>query len=90
VLKASEECAVCMAPSTEAVQEPWRASEVLHVDESGLRGEGTLHGLPVASTSTLTDDEVQAKRGHEAMEDAGILGACSGTAVPEHWQPYCR
>ena len=90
VLKASEECAVCIAPSTEAVKEQLRASEVLHVDESGLRVEGKLHGLHVASTSTLTDYEVHAKRGHEAMDDAGILGAFSGTAVHDHWKPYFR
>ncbi len=24
------------------------------------------------------------------MEDAGILGACSGTAVHDHWKPYFR
>jgi len=88
VLKASEEGAGCIAPSTEAVKEPWRASEVLHADESGLRGEGKLHWLHVASTSSLTHDEVHAKRGHEAMEDAGILGAFSGTAVHDHWKPY--
>ena len=90
VLKASEECAGCIAPSTEAVKEQLRASEVLHADESGLRVEGKLHWLHVASTSTLTHYEVHAKRGHEAMDDAGILGAFSGTAVHDHWKPYFR
>ena len=90
VLKASEEGAVGIAPSTEAVPEPWRASEVLHADESGLRVEGKLHWLHVASTSTLTHYEVHAKRGHEAMDDAGMLGAFSGTAVHDHWKPYFR
>ena len=90
VLKASEELVVCIAPSTDAVKEQLRASEVLHVDESGLRVEGKLHWLHVASTDTLTHYEVHAKRGQEAMEAAGILGAFRGTAVHDHWKPYFR
>ena len=90
VLKASEELAVCIAPSTDAVQEQLRAAEVLHADESGLRVEGKLHWLHVASTSTLTHYEVHAKRGQEAMDAAGILGAFSGMLVHDHWKPYFR
>ena len=52
VLKASEECALCIAPSTEAVKEQLRVCDVLNVDESGLRVEGKLHWLHVASTDT--------------------------------------
>ena len=32
--------------------------------------------------------QVHAKRGHEAREDAGLLGACTGTVVHDHWKPY--
>ena len=88
VLKASEELSALIEPSTEAVKELLRASEVLHVDESGLRVKGQLHWLHVASTAALTHYEVHTKRGHEAMEDAGILGAFRGTAVHDHWKPY--
>ncbi len=88
VLQASEELAGCIAPATEAVKEQLRAAEVLHVDESGLRVEGKLYWLHVASTDMLTHYEVHAKRGQEAMEAAGILGAFSGTAVHDHWKPY--
>ena len=88
VLKASEHLDTCIAPSTEAVKGLLRDAEVLHVDESGLRVSGKLHWLHVACTERLTSYEVHAKRGHEAMEDAGILGAFHGTAVHDHWKPY--
>jgi len=88
VLKASEELEGVIEPSTEAVKALLRHSEVLHVDESGLRVKGQLHWLHVASTAELTHYEVHAKRGHEAMEDAGILGAFTGTVVHDHWKPY--
>jgi transposase len=50
--------------------------------------EGQLHWLHVASTDTLTHDEVHTKRGHEAMDEAGILGEFRGTVVHDHWKPY--
>src|SRR6266699_2491997 len=90
VLKASEQLDRCIEPSTEAVKGLLRDDEVLHVDESGLRVTGKLHWLHVASTDRLTSYEVHAKRGHEAMEDAGILGAFRGTAVHDHWKPYFK
>jgi transposase len=88
VLKASEQLEKGIEPSTAAVKEMLRDAEVLPVDESGLRVTGTLHWLQVASTEHLTSYEVHAKRGHEAMEDAGILGEFTGRAVHDHWKPY--
>ena len=79
VLKASEELSALIEPSTEAVKALLRDSGVLHVDESGLRVKGQLHWLHVASTAALTYYEVHTKRGHEAMEEAGILSAFRGT-----------
>ena len=90
VLKASEQLDRCIEPSTEAVKGMLRHAEVLHVDESGLRVTGKLHWLHVACTESLTSYEVHAKRGHEAMDDAGILGAFRGTAVHDHWKPYLK
>jgi transposase len=88
VLKASEELCRRIEPSTEAVKEMLRNADVLHVDESGLRVESKLHWLHVASTERLTSYEVHAKRGQEAMNEAGILGAFRGIVVHDHWKPY--
>jgi transposase len=88
VLKASEHLDTCIAPSTDAVKGLLRDAEVLHVDESGLRVRGKLHWLHVACTERLTSYAVHAKRGHEAMEAAGILGTFHGTMVHDHWKPY--
>ena len=88
VLKASEQLGRYIEPSTQAVQRMLREAEVLHVDESGLRVMGKLHWLHVASTDKLTSYEVHAKRGQEAIEEAGILGEFRGTAVHDHWKPY--
>lgn len=90
VLKASEQLDRCIEPSTEAVKGMLRDVAVLHVDESGLRVTGKLHWLHVACTESLTSYEVHAKRGQEAMDDAGILGAFRGTAVHDHWKPYFK
>ncbi|MDH3601161.1 MAG: IS66 family transposase, partial [Candidatus Tectomicrobia bacterium] len=90
VLKASAQLEKCIEPSTEAVKGMLRDAEVLHVDESGLRVTGKLHWLHVASTERLTSYEVHAKRGQEAMDDAGILGEFNGTAVHDHWKPYFK
>ena len=88
VLKASEELSAVIEPSTAAVKELLRDSEVLHVDESGLRVKGQLHWIHVASTAALTYYEVHTKRGHEAMAEAGILGPFRGMVVHDHWKPY--
>ena len=88
VLKAAEDLSLCLERSIEAVKELLRDGEVLHVDESGLRVQGKLHWLHVACTDRLTHYTVHAKRGHEAMDEAGILGAFTGTAVHDHWKSY--
>jgi len=90
ILKASEELSECVSPATEVIKEKLKASDTLHLDESGLRVKGKLHWLHVTSTPQLTHYKIHAKRGKEAMDEMGILEDFKGTAVHDHWKPYFK
>ena len=88
VLNANEAVSAEIEPSLQAVQGQLLASDVVHFDESGLRVEGQLNWLHVASTATLTYYIVHSKRGQQAMDDMGILPKFRGRAVHDHWHSY--
>lgn len=77
-----------LAPFEWALVQQLPQAEVVHADESGLRVNGKLHWLHVVSTTGLTFYGVHAKRGTEAMDAFGILGACRQWVVHDHWKPY--
>ena len=64
------------------------AAQVLHFDETGMRCEKKLHWVHVASSQLATLYTIHAKRGKEAMDEAGILPQFRGTGVHDHWFPY--
>ena len=76
--------------SLESIQQQIIAADVAGFDESGLRVEGKLHWLHVASTARLTYYHVDPKRGKDGMQAGGILPKFTGNAVHDHWKPYLK
>ena len=66
------------------------AVSVVHFDESGMRVEGRLQWLHVASTEKLTHYHVHDSRGQVGMREAGILPHYKGVALHDHWPSYLK
>lgn len=64
------------------------AARVLHFDETGMRCEKKLRWVHVASSQLATLYTIHAKRGQEAMDEAGILPLFQGVGIHDHWFPY--
>jgi transposase len=60
----------------------------LHFDETGMRCEKKLHWVHVASSNLATLYTIHAKRGKEAIDQAGILPHFQGCGIHDHWFPY--
>jgi transposase len=88
ILRANATCAENIKPANEAIKEMLINAHVVNFDETGLRVEGTLNWLHVASTPNLTYYGVHPKRGKDAMDAMGILSEFGGVAMHDHWKPY--
>lgn len=64
------------------------SSEVLHVDETGMRRMGKTHWLHGAGTKSATFFAIHHKRGKEAMDTIGILSNFFGTMVHDGFFSY--
>lgn len=88
IASSNEQLVEAVDPSLTEIWRQLQQAEIAHFDESGLRVEGKLHWLHVASTPTLTYYGVDPKRGQKGMDAIGILSEFRGRALHDHWQPY--
>ncbi|HEX7537354.1 MAG TPA: IS66 family transposase [Dermatophilaceae bacterium] len=84
------DAAAGLEPFLDTVIAGLRAAPVLGADETGIRLDGALAWVHAARTDELTLYTVSARRGVEAMREAGVLPALSADTVLVHdfWAPY--
>lgn len=86
------DAATGLDPFCETVKTGLGGAGVLGVDETGIRVDGRLAWLHAARTDSLTYYSVSAKRGEQAMTEAGVLPKLGRGQVLVHdcWAPYWR
>ena len=81
-------CAGALQPLERKIKIALRQSPVIHQDETGLYVAGQRIWMHITSTKTLTQYQVHAKRGNEALDANGILPGYQGTSVHDGWVAY--
>ena len=74
-------CAGNLSKSEGQIRGALLRSDVMHVDETGLRVANQLKYMHVARTKKLTFLSVHEKRGRTAIDEIGIVGNYTGTLV---------
>ncbi len=82
--------AAALRPVEQQIKTALRQSPVIHQDESGLYVEGKRVWMHVTATGSLTQYQVHAKRGHDALDDNRILPGYQGTSVHDGWPAYAE
>jgi len=90
IVNTNHACYEILEPVEEKIKQQVINSPVVHFDETGMRINGKLEWLHVASTKTLTCYAAHPKRGQEATKDMGILPEFQGMAVHDFWKPYFK
>jgi transposase len=85
-----ERCFGELAPVEARICEQIAQADVLHCDETGLRVQGKLWWLHVASTDGLTFYFVHTQRGKVAMDAMAILPEYDGISVQDGLKSYAH
>jgi transposase len=89
IISANQSCYENLAQTETAIQNSIIASAAVNSDESGIRCNGKLHWLHVASTAMYTYLFVHKNRGKEAIEsNKSILKRLFGWSVHDCWSSY--
>jgi transposase len=89
ILAANETCYNQLAQTEFLIRGKIIASPTAHSDESGIRCNGKLHWLHVASTCLFTYLFVHQKRGKQAIEsESSIVKRFMGWLVHDCWSSY--
>lgn len=79
-----------LLPIEEQMKAALSRAKVIHQDETGLYVLGKRIWLHVTCTRSLTHYQVHDSRGHQALDDIGILANFHGTSVHDAWAAYFR
>lgn len=82
------EAAKTLEPTMDILKQRLLRSPLDHVDETGGRIKGLLHWFHVNATRWLTLYSWHRKRGHEAMDEIGILPGYTGRAIHDRLSSY--
>ncbi len=85
-----EQCFVQLASVEASIHQQIAQAEVLHCDETGMRVQGKLWWLHVASTDALTFYWVHTKRGKAAMDAMKILPEYDDISVHDGLKSYAH
>lgn len=77
-----------LKPLEEQIKTALRQAKVIHQDETGLYAMGKRIWMHVTCTPTLTHYQVHHSRGHDALDEIGILAHFVGTSVHDAWKAY--
>ena len=83
-----KQCFEKLAPYEGEIRKLLLQSPILHADETGIRLDGKNSWVHVVSNKTMSLFGHHLKRGKEAMDDIGVLGAYKGTLVHDRFSSY--
>jgi transposase len=79
-----------LVPVEEQIKTALSRAKVIHQDESGLSVCNRRIWMHVTATRSLTHDQVHRSRGHQAVDDNGMLTHVEGTSVHDAWAASFR